>query len=69
MPFTAEVTDFIEQHDRIYVVEMNTDGQLRHLLQLEAPARAARIGSLRINNGLPLTADWVRRAIRVEEGG
>jgi len=69
MPFTAEVTDFIEQHDRIYVVEMNTDGQLRHLLQLEAPAHAARIGSARINNGLPLTADWVRRAIRAEEGG
>ena len=69
LPFTAEVVEFIEEHERIDVVEMNTDGQLRQLLQLEAPAHAARIGSIRLNDGLPLTADWIRRAIRSEEGG
>jgi 2-oxoglutarate ferredoxin oxidoreductase subunit alpha len=69
LPFTSEVVEFIEEHERIYVVEMNTDGQLRQLLQLEAPAHAARIGSIRLNDGLPLTADWIRRAIRSEEGG
>jgi 2-oxoglutarate ferredoxin oxidoreductase subunit alpha len=63
------VVEFIEDHDRVYVVEMNTDGQLRQLLQLEAPAHAARIASIRLNDGLPLTADWIRRAIRAEEGG
>lgn len=69
LPFTAEVVEFIEDHARIYVIEMNTDGQLRQLLQLEAPAHAARIGSIRLNDGLPLTADWIRQAIRSEEGG
>jgi len=69
LPFTSEVVEFIEDHDRVYVVEMNTDGQLRQLLQLEAPAHAARIASIRLNDGLPLTADWIRRAIRAEEGG
>jgi 2-oxoglutarate ferredoxin oxidoreductase subunit alpha len=69
MPFTQELAEFVEEHERVYVVEMNTDGQLRQLLQLEVPAYAARIGSIRKNDGLPLTADWIERAFRAEEGG
>ena len=55
----------------IYVVEMNTDGQLRQLLQMEVPAEdAARLRSLRKNDGLPLTAELDRRrSIRRKEGG
>jgi 2-oxoglutarate ferredoxin oxidoreductase subunit alpha len=69
LPFTDEVADFIQSHQRILVIEMNTDGQLRQLLQLEAPAQAARIRSARLNDGLPLTADWIRRAVYAAEGG
>lgn len=69
LPFTDEVADFIQSHQRILVIEMNTDGQLRQLLQLEAPAQAARIRSARLNDGLPLTADWIRRAVHAAEGG
>jgi 2-oxoglutarate ferredoxin oxidoreductase subunit alpha len=53
------VTEFIHNHDRVYMIEMNTDGQMRQLLQIEHPDRAARIGSIRRNNGLPLTARWI----------
>jgi len=51
------------------VVEMNTDGQLRQLLQIEFPAEAARLRSLRKNDGLPLTASWIADGVRRKERG
>jgi hypothetical protein len=33
------------------------------------PADAGRIGSIRKNDGLPLTAEWIERSLRSEEGG
>jgi len=59
VPFVEDVGEFIEEHDRVYVIEMNSDGQMRQLLQLEYPELAARVRSLRRNNGLPLTARWI----------
>jgi hypothetical protein len=48
---------------------MNADGQMRQLLQLEVPASAARIRSLRHNDGFPITAAWVVQSIlEMEEG-
>jgi 2-oxoglutarate ferredoxin oxidoreductase subunit alpha len=69
VPFTEEVETFIRSHDRLYVIEMNTDGQMRQLLQLEVPEHAARLQSLNLNNGLPLTARWVTQAVQAAEGG
>jgi 2-oxoglutarate ferredoxin oxidoreductase subunit alpha len=34
-PFTREIHDFIEQHERVYVVEQNRDGQMATLLKLD----------------------------------
>jgi 2-oxoglutarate ferredoxin oxidoreductase subunit alpha len=69
VPFAEEVAAFIEEHERVYVVEMNADGQMRQLLQLEVPASAARIRSLRHNDGFPITAAWVVQSIlEMEEG-
>ena len=68
VPFTEEVEAFIREHERIYVVEMNTDGQMRQLLQLEAPDVAGRIRSIRRNNGLPLTARWIAETLQEAEG-
>jgi hypothetical protein len=48
---------------------MNTDGQMRQLLQLEVPDQAAKLRSLTINSGLPMSARWVTEALlAVEEG-
>jgi len=59
VPFADDIGRFIDQHDRVYMIEMNTDGQMRQLLQIEYPDMATRIRSLRRNNGLPLTARWI----------
>jgi 2-oxoglutarate ferredoxin oxidoreductase subunit alpha len=67
LPFTEEVGAFIESHDRLYVVELNRDGQLHQLLKIEYPEFAARLQSVCFNDGLPPTAKWVRESILAKE--
>ncbi len=56
-PFTSEVHDFIEQHDRVYVVEQNRDGQMATLLKLDLkPELTPRLRSICHIHGLPLDA-------------
>lgn len=68
VPFTEEVEAFVRNHDRTYVVEMNTDGQMQQLVQLEVPELAGRIRSIRNNDGLPLTARWIVDRYVAKEG-
>jgi hypothetical protein len=46
---------------------MNTDGQLRQLLQLDCPDQASKLKSVTRNNGLPLTASWILEALQAQE--
>lgn len=68
VPFTEQVIEFVENHDRCYVLEMNTDGQMHKLLQLDLPHRATQLHSLTHNNGLPVTARWIVEAVQSAEG-
>jgi len=68
-PFTREVHDFIEQHDRIYVVEQNRDAQMLSLLKLDLkPELTTRLRSLAHLNGLPLDARSVTDELSSMEG-
>lgn len=69
VPFGGEVAEFIRSHKRVYVIEMNTDGQMHKVLQIEVPDQAARLRSLAINNGLPMSARWVAQSVAGAEGG
>lgn len=62
-PFTPEVVEFIRNHERVYVVELNRDGQMHQLLTLETPESAGKMISLAHIDGLPLTARWVVNAV------
>jgi len=62
-PFTAEVEEFIQEHDQLYVVEMNRDGQLHQLLSVAFPASATKLISVAYGDGLPASARWVREGI------
>jgi 2-oxoglutarate ferredoxin oxidoreductase subunit alpha len=53
------VLDFIRDHEKTYVVEMNRDGQAHQILSLDIPERATALVSLTNNEGLPLTAAWI----------
>ena len=68
-PFTREVHEFIEQHDRIYVVDQNRDGQMFTLLTLDLPNKeAAKLRSVRHYNGLPIDARSITDDITRQEG-
>ncbi len=63
LPLGDETRRFVEEHETIYVVEMNFDGQMRQLLQLFMPDRATSLRSVAHCDGLPLTPGYVTRAI------
>jgi 2-oxoglutarate ferredoxin oxidoreductase subunit alpha len=67
VPFSDEVVDFIKRHKRLYVIEMNHQGQLHKLLQLNSPDQATKLISLTHNNGLPLSARWVTEEVEAKE--
>ena len=63
IPFTEEVTKFIEKYDQIFIVEMNRDGQMYQILLTEYPQYAAKFKSVAYHDGLPAAAKWVREGI------
>ncbi len=65
-PFTESVRDFVDKHDRIYVVEQNRDAQLRMLLQLDIDADPGKLISMLHYKGLPISADFVIRRVLEE---
>ena len=68
-PFTREVHEFIEQHDRVYVVEQNRDAQMLCLLKLDVrPDLITRLRSIAHIHGLPLDARSVTDELTSMEG-
>jgi len=63
LPGSNEVRDFILQHERNYVLELNRDGQLHQILTLESPENSKKLISLSISDGLPMTAKWINNRI------
>ncbi len=67
LPVSHSVRDFVARHDRVYVIEMNRDGQMYEILQLEMPDMATKLSSLAFLDGLPLTARWIVEHLLEEE--
>ena len=67
LPINNEVKEFVARHDRVYVIEMNRDGQMHSILLTEMPELAMKMTSLAFMDGMPLTARWVVDAIEAKE--
>ena len=68
-PFSREVVEFIDRHERVYVVEQNRDAQMLSLLRQELDAgRIAKLHSVRHYDGLPIDARSVTDNIISQEG-
>jgi 2-oxoglutarate/2-oxoacid ferredoxin oxidoreductase subunit alpha len=68
-PFNQDVHDFIERHERIYVVEQNRDGQMHELIKLDIAAdQVSKLRKVLHYNGLPIDARSVTEDIRNQEG-
>jgi len=58
-PFNDDVKDFIDKHERVYVVEQNRDAQLRSLLILDADADPRKLIPMLHYDGMPINANFV----------
>src|SRR5438309_3883378 len=62
-PFHDEVLDFVNSHERVFVVEQNRDAQMRTLLTTEAEIDPARLVPILHYDGTPITARFIVKAI------
>ncbi len=68
-PFNQDVHEFINGHDRVYLVEQNRDAQMLSLLKLEvAPDQVKKLRSVLHYDGLPIDARSVTEEIVAQEG-
>ena len=65
LPFGPEVADFIDRHDRIFVIEQNRDGQMRLLLINEGNFAPEKLLSVVNFDGMPITAAAIVEQIRL----
>jgi 2-oxoglutarate ferredoxin oxidoreductase subunit alpha len=65
-PFNDDVSDFINKHEVVYVVEQNRDAQLRALLMLDIDADQNKLVSLLHYDGMPINAGFVVDAVLEE---
>ncbi len=62
-PFHQDVSDFVADHDFVFVVEQNRDAQLRLLLINELNLDPVRLVPVLHYDGTPITARFIVRAI------
>ncbi len=67
LPCSHHLDEFVRQHKRVYVVELNRDGQLHQILTMHLPGQAEKLVSVAHIDGLPMTARWVREQIMAQE--
>ena len=58
-PFGKEVEEFLEKHDKIFVVEQNRDAQLKSLLLTETPVDRRKLVSILHYDGMPMDSRCV----------
>jgi 2-oxoglutarate/2-oxoacid ferredoxin oxidoreductase subunit alpha len=64
LPLPASISSFVDDHERVYVVEQNRDGQMYDQLRLQLPAElAGRLRSIRHYDGQPIPAEAITRPL------
>ena len=63
-PFNLEVWEFIEDHDLIFLVEQNRDGQMKTLIMAEGGISAEKLVPILSYDGQPITAHLISSKIR-----
>jgi 2-oxoglutarate ferredoxin oxidoreductase subunit alpha len=62
-PFNQQVEDFLDQHERVFVIEQNRDAQLRTLLMAEFELGPDKLKSVLCFDGTPISARNIRKQI------
>ena len=67
--FNLEVWEFIEDHDLLFIVEQNRDGQMRTLLMAEGGIIPDKLVSILCFDGQPITAEHITDKINTHLSG
>jgi 2-oxoglutarate ferredoxin oxidoreductase subunit alpha len=68
-PFNLEVWEFIEDHDLLFIVEQNRDGQMRTLIMAEGGIIPDKLVSILCFDGQPITAEHITKKINAHLSG
>jgi 2-oxoglutarate ferredoxin oxidoreductase subunit alpha len=68
VPFHDDIFKFIRQHDTVYVVDQNRDGQMFDLLRLELKPEHDNLISIRHYDGTPIPAVAVMERMLIDAG-
>lgn len=65
-PFGQAFREFVDAHDRIFVIEQNRDAQFRSLMMIELGTDPAKLISVLNYDGMPITADNIYGQIKLD---
>ncbi len=60
-PFNQDLSDFLEQHDTVLVVEQNRDAQMCSLIRLETTVNSNKLLPVLYYAGMPISAESIYR--------
>ena len=63
-PFGKAFVEFVESHQRLFVIEQNRDAQFKGLMMIELGVDPGKIVSVLNYDGMPITADNIFRQIK-----
>ncbi|HBY59322.1 MAG TPA: 2-oxoacid:acceptor oxidoreductase subunit alpha [Solibacterales bacterium] len=67
-PFSPQLSEFINRHERVYVIDQNRDAQLLGLMRLDLPVEeVGKLRSVRYYGGMPIDARTVTDEIVRQE--
>ncbi len=68
LPLAHSVMEFVRDHEHVYVIENNFDGQMAQIIRMETNEDTQHMIALPLGDGLPMTAGWVVEQINKHEG-
>jgi 2-oxoglutarate ferredoxin oxidoreductase subunit alpha len=67
-PFAPAIHEFVDRHERVYVVEQNRDAQLASLLKLDlAAGQVSKLRNILHYNGLPIDAESITEEFATQD--
>jgi 2-oxoglutarate ferredoxin oxidoreductase subunit alpha len=65
-PFGRAFQDFVNSHEKVFVIEQNRDAQFKSLMMIELGTNPEKLVSILNYDGMPITADFIFNRIKVE---
>lgn len=67
-PFSKSFEDFVEAHEKVFVIEQNRDAQFKSLMMIELGTNPEKLISILNYDGMPITADFIFNQIKTVVG-